>query len=172
MHHCFTFFLSIDGRNSSQMDHPPASLATLLPGTVLLKGLSITEGRHIVAELKNLLLRAAFATCFPKRNLLAGDSHLCLRSAQEPFLTTTSLKLMTCWRINQFLCPDLFLHPCRKPLLLFLAWCLHRSLFLPGHCPCYHLSTASTAFVPIQSVTTLSKALWVAWHRRWTMLEL
>lgn len=158
--------------NSSQMDHPPASLATLLPGTVLPKGLSITEGRHIVAELKNLLLRATFEACFPKRNLLSEDSHLCLRSAQEPFLTTTSLKLMTRWRINQFLCPDLFLHPCRKPLLLFLAWCIHRSLFPPGHCPCYHLSRASTAFVPIPSVTTLSKALWVAWHRRWTVLEL
>lgn len=153
--------------NSRQMDCPPASSAFLLPGMVLLKGLSVTEGRHSVAELKNLLLRATFEASFPKRNLLTRDSHLCLRrSAQELFLTTTSPKLMTCWRIKQFSCPDLFLHPCRNILPLFLAWCMQRPLFLPGHCPCCHPSVASTAFVPIQSVTTLSKALWVAWHRR------
>lgn len=105
--------------NSSRMECPPAYLAILLPGMVLLKGLSATEGRHIVTELNNLLLRATFEAHFPKRNLLTRDSHLCLRSAQELFLTTARPKLMRCWKINQFLCPDLFLHPCRNGLMLF-----------------------------------------------------
>lgn len=135
VHHCLVFSLHVDGGKFQ-----PNGLSTSLfgnpsPGMVLLNSLSITEGRHIVAELKILLLRATFMA-FPKDKpfgqILPFMPKKYRRALPYNHKPQTGDMAENQSVLKSWLIPT----PMQEACDAFLAWPMQRPVFLPGHCPC------------------------------------
>lgn len=86
------------------------------------QGLITNKGKHFAAELRILLLRAAFEACFSKRNVQIKETPICAWEVLKISLLQPQVKNWWQWRTNQFLSSALFLLPCRNPLWPF--WCV------------------------------------------------